>query len=54
MGEKRNAYKILFGKPEGQAPLESGRNGWESNITVDFNEVGRGVVDCICLAQDTW
>lgn len=38
--EKRNAYMVLLGEPEGQRPLVNGRNSWESNITVDFNKIG--------------
>ena len=56
MREERNAYNVLFGMPEGQRPLGRGRNRWESNITLDFNEIRWGVVDCVGLAQDrdTW
>jgi hypothetical protein len=32
MGEMRNAYKILVGKPEGKGPLGRPRRGWEDNI----------------------
>jgi hypothetical protein len=28
VGEKRNAYRILVGKPEGKRPLGRLRNGW--------------------------
>jgi hypothetical protein len=34
MGERRNAYKILFGKPEGRRPLGRRRYRWEDNIKV--------------------
>jgi hypothetical protein len=37
MGEKRNAYRLLVGKPKGRRPL--GRPGWLINITVDLVEV---------------
>jgi hypothetical protein len=36
MGEMRNAYNILVGKPEGKRPLRRPRRRWENNITVDF------------------
>jgi hypothetical protein len=38
MGEKRNAYRILVGKPEGRRPL--GRHTWVDNIKMDFRETG--------------
>jgi hypothetical protein len=40
MGEMRNAYKILVGKPEGKIPLGITRRGLEDNITVDLREIG--------------
>jgi hypothetical protein len=35
MGEKRNAYNILLGKPEGNRPLGRPRRRWEDNIKMD-------------------
>jgi hypothetical protein len=32
MGEKRNAYKLLVGKPEGKSPLGRTRRRWVDNI----------------------
>jgi hypothetical protein len=49
MGEKRNAYRLLVGKPEGKRPL--GRR-WVDNIRMDLEEVGWGDVDWIGLAKD--
>jgi hypothetical protein len=40
MGEKRNAYRLLVGKPEGNRPLERPRRSWVDNIRMDLGEVG--------------
>jgi hypothetical protein len=32
MGEKRNAYRVLVGKPEGKRPLGRPRHRWEDNM----------------------
>jgi hypothetical protein len=45
MGEKRNAYKLLVGKPEGRRPLGRPRRRWMDNIRMDLGEVGLGDVD---------
>jgi hypothetical protein len=52
MGEKRNAYKLLVGKPEGRKPLGRPRRRWADNIRKDLVEVEWGDVDWISLAQD--
>jgi hypothetical protein len=52
MGEKRNAYRLLVGKPEGRRPLRRPRRRWVDNIRMDLVEVGWGDVDWIGLAQD--
>jgi hypothetical protein len=52
MGEKRNAYRLLVGKPEGKRPLGRPRHRWVDNIRVDFGEVGWGDVVWIGLAKD--
>jgi hypothetical protein len=40
MGEKRNDYRLLVGKPEGKRPLERPRRSWVDNIRMDLGEVG--------------
>jgi hypothetical protein len=52
MGEKRNAYRLLVGKPEGNRPLGRPRRRWVDNTRMDLGEVGWGDVDWIGLAQD--
>jgi hypothetical protein len=52
MGERRGAYRILVGKPEGRRPLGRPRRRWENNIKMDLREVRWGGVDWIDLAQD--
>jgi hypothetical protein len=38
-GEKRNADRILMGKPEGKRPLGRSRSMWEDNIKMDLREM---------------
>jgi hypothetical protein len=45
MGEKRNSYRLLVGKPEGKRPLGRPRRRWVENIRMDLGEVGWGDVD---------
>jgi hypothetical protein len=52
MREKRNAYRILLGKPEGKRLLGRPRCRWEDNIGIDLREIVWGVMDWIDLAQD--
>jgi hypothetical protein len=49
--EKRGAYRILVGRPEGRRPLGRPRRRWDDNIKMDSQEVGWGM-DWIELAQD--
>ena len=50
MRERRGAYRVLVGKPEGRKPLGKRRSGWEDNIKMDEE------TDWIDLAQnrDRW
>jgi hypothetical protein len=48
MLEKRNAYRILVGKPEGKEPLRRPRRRWENNIRMDLGEI----INWIDLARD--
>jgi hypothetical protein len=44
MGEGRNVYRVLLGKPEGKRPLERPRRRWEDGIKMDLEEIGWGGV----------
>jgi hypothetical protein len=52
MGEKRNVYRLLVGRPEGKRPLGRPRRRWMDNIKMDLLEIELSVVDWIGLAQD--
>jgi hypothetical protein len=52
MGEKRNAFRLLMGKPEGKRPLGRPRRRSMDNIKMDLLEIAWGGVDWIGLPQD--
>jgi hypothetical protein len=52
MGEKRTAYRLLVGKPEGKRPLGRPRCRWVDNIRINLGEVGWSDVDWNDLAED--
>jgi hypothetical protein len=52
LGETRNAYRILVGKPEGKRPLGRPRRRWVDNIKMNLREIGWDGRDWIELAQD--
>jgi hypothetical protein len=52
-GEKRNAYRILVGKPEGERPLGRPRRRWVDNIKWDLREIGLYVTGSIWLRVGT-
>jgi hypothetical protein len=56
MGEKRNAYRILVGKPEEKRPLGRPRRRWVDNIKMDLREIGWDSMDWIDVVQerDQW
>jgi hypothetical protein len=45
MGEGRNVYRVLVGKPEGKRPLKRPRRRWEHGIKMDLRETGLGGVE---------
>jgi hypothetical protein len=54
MGEKRNVYRLLVGKPEVKRPLGRPRRRLIDNIKVDLLKIGLSVVDWIGLDQDRY
>jgi hypothetical protein len=52
MGDRRSAYRVLVGIPEGKRPLWRPWRRWMNNIIKDLQEVGWGAMDRIDLAQD--
>jgi hypothetical protein len=43
MGEGRNVYRVLAGKPEGKSPLGRPRRRWEKGTKMDLRDTGWGV-----------
>jgi hypothetical protein len=52
MGEGRDVYRVLVGKPEGKRLLEKPSRRWEDGIKMDLREIGWVGVEQIHLAQD--
>jgi hypothetical protein len=52
MGETRNAYRILVGKPKEKRPRGRRSRRWVDNIKVDVRETGWDGMDWIDLDQD--
>jgi hypothetical protein len=50
MREKKNAYRILMGKPEEKRPLGRPRRRWVDNIKIDLREIGLDGMDWMDLA----
>jgi hypothetical protein len=52
IGEKRNAYRIFVGIPEGKRPLERPRRRWVDNSKMDLTEIAWDDMDWVDLAQN--
>jgi hypothetical protein len=52
MREKRNAYRILVGKPEGKSRLRRPRRRWVDDFKIYLRDIGWNGMDWIDLAQD--
>jgi len=53
-GERRGAYRVLVGKPDGKRPLgRRPRRRWEDNIKMDLQELGCEGMDDQVLRKDS-
>jgi hypothetical protein len=52
LGEKRNAYRILIGKPERKRSLGRCKRRWEDNIKMDLGEREWAAMNWIDLTED--
>jgi hypothetical protein len=52
MGPKKNAYRILVGKPERKRLLGRPKRRWEDNIAMNLREIGWDGMHWINMAQD--
>jgi hypothetical protein len=50
--EKRNAYRLLVGSPEGKRPLGTPKHRWVENINMCVRQIGWGGMDWIDMVQD--
>jgi hypothetical protein len=50
MGEKRNEYRIIIGKSEGEKSLQRPRRRWVDNIKMDLRNIEWGGMDWINLS----
>jgi hypothetical protein len=53
-GEKRNAYRILVGKPEEKRPLQRPRRRWVDNMNIDLREMGWDGLDRSGSGTNQW
>jgi hypothetical protein len=52
MGEGRDVYRVLIGRPESKRALGRYKHRWEDNIKMDLRELGINGTKWIRLAQD--
>jgi hypothetical protein len=52
LGDRRSAYRILVGRPEGKRRLGKPKREWDDNIKMNYQNVGWGSLDWPVLAQD--
>ena len=51
MGDRRGAYRVLVGRPDGRRSVGRPKCRWE-NIKMDLEEVGCGSMNWTDVAQD--
>jgi hypothetical protein len=51
-GDRRGAYRVSVGSPDGKRPLARPRHSWEYDTKIDLQEVGWGGMDIVDLAND--
>jgi hypothetical protein len=51
MGDRRGAYRVLVGIPEGKRPLGRFRHRWQYNIKMDVQDVGWRGMNLVDLAE---
>jgi hypothetical protein len=51
VGEGKDVYRVLVGRPEGKRPLGRPRRRWEDNIKMDLREIGIDGANWIQLDQ---
>jgi hypothetical protein len=54
MGEKRNAYRILVGEPDGKRLLGRPRRRWVDNIKIDLGEIGWDGLIWLRIGSSQW
>jgi hypothetical protein len=52
MGERRDVYRVLVGRPKDKSPLGRPWRRWEDNVKMDLREIGIEGANWIRLAQD--
>jgi hypothetical protein len=51
LGEEKNVYRILVGKPDGKRSMGRSRRRWVDNMKIDFREIEWDGMDWIDLDQ---
>jgi hypothetical protein len=55
-GDRKDAYRVLVGRPYVKRPIRRPGRGWEGDFKMDLQEVGLVGMDWIALAlnRDRW